>query len=243
MTRITGRIAAAALVMLMMVSCARLGLFHHERTRPSGAVEADSVQKTAQDRENELKALVAGEVESAGKAGDAGRVQVIRRNPYFFKRYDVYPEGTDGLKVTMQEKESRSVPYIADVTVAKQRYTTRLHRKRSEAQQDANFLRDTGSETDTYELRNGKWTRVGSMFVASKSEENVNGEWLPVNETVKRTVAEEEQKARGGWLKRKWASITGQEIDEKPAKETKKKKETKGTPGGSQPSMQRVRRF
>jgi len=117
-----------------------------------------------------------------------------------------------------------------------------LHRKRGEAEQDANFLRDTGSETDTYELRNGKWVRVGSMFVATKSEENVNGEWLPVNETVKRTVAAEEQKARGGWFKRTWASVTGQEVEEKPAKETKKK-ETKGAPGGSQSSMQRVRRF
>jgi len=105
-------------------------------------------------------------------------VKVAKRSPYFYRHYDVYPEGATGLTIAMQERDTRSIPYMADVTVAKQVFSTRLHRKRKEAEKDANFLRDTGAETATYELRNSKWTRVGSMFVASKSEENVNGEWV-----------------------------------------------------------------
>ena len=108
----------------------------------------------------------------------------------------------------MQERESRSAPLIADVVLAKQRFVTRLHRDRMEAQNDTNFLRDTGTETTTYELRNGGWVRVGSLFVASKSEENVNGEWAPVKETVERTVAAEEEKSQG-WFGRTWSKITG----------------------------------
>jgi len=240
MTRILGRCAVATMVLLMLASCARFGLFHRDKREAGPLAETMAVQKTAKDHENELRTLVTGQIDAVAKSGDAGGTQVVKRMPYFYKQYEVYPQGAADLKITMQEKESRSVPYIADVTMSKQRYATRMHRKRGEAEQDRNFLRDTGTETDTYELRNGKWARVGSMFVATKSEENVNGEWLPVDETVKRTVASEEEKAKGGWLKRTWAAITGKEIEQKPAKETKKAQPT-GQPGGSQSTMKRLR--
>jgi hypothetical protein len=238
MTRVLVRCAAVTMVVLMMASCVRLGLSHRERPDAGAGTEAPAAQKTSKDYEDELRSLVTGQVEAAAKAGDSGRTQVIKRKPYFYKEYAVYPDGAADLKISMQEKESRSVPYIADVTVSKQRYATRLHRKRAEAERDTNLLRDTGADTGTYELRNGKWARVGGMFVATKSEENVNGEWLPVDETAKRTVASEEEKAKGGWFKRKWASITGKETEDKPAKQPKKN-EQKGQPGGSQ-SMRRL---
>jgi len=239
MTRVFGRCTAVTMVALMMVSCAHLGLFHRAKSETGAGVEAPAAQKTGKDYEDELRTLATGQIEAAAKAGDAGRTQVIKRKPYFYKEYEVYPDGSADLKVSMQEKESRSVPYIADVAVSKQRYATRMHRKRAEAERDANFLRDTGTETATYELRNGKWVRVGSMFVATRSEENVNGEWLPVDETVKRTVASEEEKAKGGWLRRTWAAVTGKEIEEKTAKKPKKN-ELKGQPGGSQSTMRRL---
>jgi NADH:ubiquinone oxidoreductase subunit len=147
------------------------------------------------------------------------------------------------MKVMLQETESKSVPYMADVTIAKQRFSTKLHRKRGEAEKDVNFLRDTGTETATYELRSGKWVRAGSIFVANKSEENVNGEWMAVDETVKRVVPEEEKKAKGGWLKRTWSSFTGKELDEKPPADDKESKKPKGTPGGSQSGMSIRRGF
>jgi len=241
MARTLGRCAAVTMVSLMLVSCAHIPFFHRDKREAGVSTEMAAVQKKTTDYENELRGLVTGHIDAAAKSGDAGRTQVVRRKPYFYKEYEIYPEGAGDLKITIQEKESRSVPYIADVTMSKQRYATRMHRKRGEAEQDRNFLRDTGTETDTYELRNGKWTRVGSMFVATKSEESVNGEWLPVDETVKRTVASEEQKAKGGWLKRTWANITGKEIEEKPAKD--KKAPPKGQPGGSQSTMRRLQVF
>jgi hypothetical protein len=87
------------------------------------------------------------------------------------------------------------------------RYATRMHRKRDQAQADGNFLRDTGAQTISYELRNGKWWRAGSLFVAEKTEEYVSGEWVPVQEEVQRTVAAEEENAN--WFNRTWSAITG----------------------------------
>lgn len=245
MTRMACRFAAMAVVVLMASSCATVakvgGWFHGHKAEPAAtaaaAPETAPVPKTAEDHENDLRALVVAEIEAAGKTADADRSQVTKRKPYFYRYYAVFPEGSTGLKIAMQERETRSIPYMADVTVAKQVYATRLHRKRKEAEKDANFLRDTGTETATYELRNSKWTRVGSMFVANKSEENVNGEWVPIDETVKRVAVSEEKKAKVGWMKRVWATITGQEIDETQAAKDAEKEKPKGTPGGSQSSM------
>jgi hypothetical protein len=244
MTRMACRFAAMAVMVLMASSCATVatvgGWFHGHKPEPAVAAAAPDtapVQKTAKDHEDDLRALVVAEIEAAGKTADADRSQVAKRAPYYYRHYEVYPEGSIGLKIAMQERETRSIPYMADVTVAKQIYATRMYRKRKEAEKDANFLRDTGAETATYELRNSKWTRVGSMFVANKSEENVNGEWVPIDETVKRVAVAEEKKVKVGWFKRIWATITGQEIDETQAAKDAEREKPKGTPGGSQSSM------
>ena len=108
----------------------------------------------------------------------------------------------------IQETESRTVPYRASVKVDKQRYATKLHRKREDAVADSNYARDTGKETLTFEMRNGRWYRAGSLFVAEKTEEYINGEWVPAKEEVERTVAAEDEQA-GSWWQRAWESVTG----------------------------------
>jgi len=130
----------------------------------------------------------------------------VFRRPYFFKEYSVYPDGADEFDADIRETESRTAPVVANVTLEKQRFATRLHRKRAEAAADENFLRDTGVETMTFEWRGGQWKRVGTLFVAEKTEEYVNGEWVPPQEEIQRTVAEEE---RPGWWGRTWGKITG----------------------------------
>jgi hypothetical protein len=181
----------------------------HKKAKEAEAAAANvPVQRTVKDYEDDLRKLVTGRIEAAARTEDEQRNKVTRLNPYFFRQYDVYPEGASNLKIVVQEKESRSAPLIADVTVVKQRFATRLHRKRVEAEDDTDFLRDTGADTVTYELRGGKWTRVGSIFIASKTEQKVNGEWSPVPEAVKRTPPSEEQKPKG-FLKRIWSRIAG----------------------------------
>ncbi len=212
--------------MLIGLVIASLGACAHsdkEKSKGEKAAAAEppaAVHRTAQDYEDALRDLVRNGINAASRSADEQKGRVVKRNPYFFKQYEIYPDGADDMKVVMQETESRSAPYIADVTVAKQRFATRYHRKRAEAEDDMNFLRDTGSETVTYEVRNGRWMRVGSLFVASKSEENVNGEWLPVKETVKRTVASEEEQSVG-FFKRMWRKVAGTSEDTGKAKSAK----------------------
>jgi len=199
--------AAMAMFCLATASCAHFGGKDKKSGDAASVAEATPAPKTEADFKSELVGVVNAMTKEANEATDDQRGRVIRRKPYFYREYSVYgPTDDDG--ILLQQKEKKSSPYIADVVLKKERFATRLHRKRGEAQADANFLRDTGTETITYEWRSGQWVRTGSIFVADKSEENVNGEWLPVKETVKRTVAAEEEKSEG-FLKRFWYTITG----------------------------------
>lgn len=201
----------ALMCVLLGLGSLSCSLFRGGKGAPVGELTVStgdaSVDGTAGDTEATLRKLVKAHIERESRASDAQRDTVVRRKPYFSKEYCVYPDGPDGFRLLIQEQEGRSVPCIADVTMAKLRFVTRYHRTRVEAEGDTSFLRDTGAETITYKLRNGRWTRVGSLFVAEKTEENVNGEWVPVEETVKRTVAAEEPQP--GWLSRTWSQITG----------------------------------
>jgi len=193
---------------LTSVSCT---LFRGGKGGPDSAPDVASAEASADaatgDHEARLSRLVKDHIQRETRTADRQRETVARRRPYFYKEYCTYPGGPEDFELLVQAQEGRSVPYVADATLDKHRFATRYHRKRVAAEQDTDFLRDTGTETITYELRNGRWTRVGSLFVAEKTEEYVSGEWMPVAETVKRTAATEEPKP--GWFSRTWSRVSG----------------------------------
>lgn len=170
--------------------------------------EAAGVPANEAEYRARLETLVRrGVAETEGAAAERQNT-VIYKRPYYFRQYENYPSGAASLDVAMRKTESKTAPYVADVSLDKVRFATRIHRRRDEAVADTNFLRDTGRETQTYEFRNGRWVRVGSLFLAEKSEENINGEWVPLEEEVQRTVAAEEQ-AADSWWRRAFGRITG----------------------------------
>jgi len=203
MTRVAG-ILVLCLVAASVCSCS---IFRHGKSE-AGAVAAVAAGPAVSDSDREAALLktVQQSIDTANRAGAGQRDAVVQRKPYFFKAYDVYSGSAEDAKVVIQEKDSHSLPYVADVTLEKQRFATRLHRKKIDAERDTSFLRETGMETVTYEYRNGKWKRAGSLFVAEKKEEQVNGEWAAVKEELKPAVKSESSR---GWLGRAWSAITG----------------------------------
>jgi len=158
---------------------------------------------TVEMAESDLRSLAAKDIAAAARED---RNAVHRLRPYYFKRYSEYPSPEE-IEVDIAEKDSQTSPYLAEVVIPKVRYATRLHRNRDDAAADQNYFRNTGSETISYEFRNGRWLRLGSLFHATKVEENVNGEWLPLREEVKQTLSESQQEQ--GWFSRSWYAITG----------------------------------
>lgn len=153
----------------------------------------------------QLEGLMQQYIESEGRRQAQAKESLQEKRPYYFKEYAAYPGQPPQIDIQLRESESRSAPYVADVSVDKVRFATRLHRNRTDARADNNFLRDTGTETITFELRSGHWTRIGTLFVADKTEEYINGEWVPTREEVVRTVSTEEEK---GWWGRSWSRVT-----------------------------------
>ncbi len=171
--------------------------------------EALAVTATESESRAELLRQVQLHIDQTETKGRGNEDRVIRKRPYFYKEYSDYAAGASDSDVTLTETDSRTSPYIADVKLDRTRYATRLHRSRDEARIDDSYLRDTGTETLTYELRNGRWVRVGSFFLSELTEEEVNGQWTPVQRVVERTVqAEEPQK---GWFGRTMSAITGRD--------------------------------
>lgn len=169
--------------------------------------EALAVTSTEAESRAELLRQVQSHIDKMEAAGRNEEDRVIRKRPYFYKEYSDYSTGANDAIVTMTETESRTSPFVADVQLERTRYATKLHRGRDEARIDDAYLRDTGTETLTYELRNGRWVRVGSFFLSESTEEQVNGAWVPVQQSVERTVQAEEPKQ--GWFGRTMSAITG----------------------------------
>lgn len=175
-------------------------------TRSDEAVDAAA---TRDELKAELRELVERHVDAVEADAASNQGRVIRKRPYYFKEYSNYETPVSEAEVELTETESRTSPYLADVRLEKVRYATRLHRQREEARLDDSFLRDSGTETLSYELRNGRWTRVGSFFLAEKTEEQVDGEWVTVQRALQRTVQVEEPEK--GWFGRAWSRITGRD--------------------------------
>ena len=159
------------------------------------------------EAENRLRDIVSQYIQEEQAAGDQERVPVVRRRPYYFKEYVVFPDGSGAFSIDFREVDSRIRSLVAEVTLNKIRYSTRMHRKRDRAQADKDFLKDTGVETLVFELRSGRWVRTGTIFDAQKTEEFVAGEWVPRREETQRIIPSEE---RPGFFKRIWMRIRGE---------------------------------
>ena len=192
---------------LALTSCSHLAWW---RDKPAGAdrVEDVTVEAERVDHEAALRRMVLDTLAAAPEAPDDRRGKLVRHKPYFFKEYAIYPDGSEAFRIEITEVESRTAPFLANVTVRKFRFTTPFRRKKEAARNDDRYFRDTGVETLTYECRNGKWTPLGSFFVVEHTEENINGEWVPLEREVLHSIAEEEQGSKG-WFGRAWSRFTG----------------------------------
>lgn len=193
-------------VMVMAPGCARVGGYIGMEEPLGETPEVDDHYESVSRAQYEqgLEETLEAYIRDEENTGNQDRV--IRRRPYYLKEYAEYPQGVQGADITMHETDSVTAPYTAEVTIPKIRYATQLHRNKSDAQADDAFLRDTGIETLNFELRGGKWRRVGGLFVPDRTEEYVDGGWESVVREVERRA---EPDYEPGWFERTWRRIPG----------------------------------
>lgn len=134
------------------------------------------------------------------------RAALKREAPYYYREYVVYPDIKD-YEVTLRETDSLTAPFLGEARLTKMRYATQLYRDRDDALTDNNFIRGSGTETISFQLKNGRWMNVGSLFLADRLEQQVNGEWVAVREEDEEALISEEGKQ--GFLGSMWSTITG----------------------------------
>lgn len=136
---------------------------------------------------------------------ESGRL--VYRSPYYLKEYATYLETPGPEDVDIHERQSRTVPLAASVRVPKVRFATDVHRNRGQARDDDHYYRSTGQETIFFELRSGRWKRVGTLFVAEKTEEQVDGAWVDRKDPI--VLQDYEPEDERGWFRRFWSGLTG----------------------------------
>jgi hypothetical protein len=164
----------------------------------NGDRESDISVPEADEREAQLRSLVAEDVARDRGSQGEGSARLLFSKPYYYKEYWVFPSEEPVYSADFTAKESVSIPLTAEVEVEKTRFATRTHRDRGDARDDNNYLRSTGIEQASYELRHGKWRRVGSLFLAQRTEEQREGQWVQVEEQ-REIISIEEDDVEGFW--------------------------------------------
>ena len=108
--------------------------------------------------------------------------------PYFYKRFELYPAGTGEPEIRLKETGSYLKPYEADVSVRKARFTTRYHVSRSACARDKEFIRDIGTQTDTYSYENRQWNLAYSLFEVEETGILSGDTWTGVTGNVERVA-------------------------------------------------------
>ncbi|MCX8063851.1 MAG: hypothetical protein N3G21_01600 [Candidatus Hydrogenedentes bacterium] len=189
-------------ILLFYSSCATLKEYvpwSNGKSEQGQKQEKSSLQvkvPTKEDYISELRNIIENEIKTASTA-DKNRI--YRKRPYYWKNYAVYDEQTPNIEI--QETDSKAKPYIARVKLNKTLYYTRLHRNRRDAEEDENLIRGIGTETSIYELRNGRWVKIGSTFIPEKTEKYEGNQWVAVRE--EEVVKEQSlEKPKEGFFKR-----------------------------------------
>lgn len=193
--------------MILMVVCVSTACSRGSKSS-GGLIDSSAFSDTEEGAKEQLHALIKEHIQSNKSYSNAAQVPVIRRRPYYLKEYSVYLNGPEEFEISFRELESKTRPLMAEVTIEKLRFSTRMHRKSARAREDHEFVRDTGVEKLVYELHNGRWTRIGAIFDAKTTEEQVNGDWVPKREELERVRPEDQQP---GWFGRLWNRIRGEE--------------------------------
>jgi len=173
------RIIMGVAVSAAIAGCASTG------GKSSGETVAEA--PTAEEYQAQLRARVESDLAAARAVQGAEHAEFIFKRPYYFREYFEYPGGVDVYSLDFTEKESRTTPMTAELEVEKVRYATRPRTARDEARSDEAYLRSTGIDYVSYELRSGEWRPVGRLFLARTTEANVDGTWAQVDEPRRAT--------------------------------------------------------
>ncbi len=186
---------AVAAILLLVNSCTSrrasiaMTQAEQEQRQPAGVL---GEQSRALDK---LRSAVQEQIASAERNRLEEESKIRSTPPYFYKRFGLYPIGLGEPEFMIKETGSTLKPYQASVTTRKARLTTKYHTSRSACARDKEFMRDMGTQTDTYVYESGKWTLMYSLFEVEKTSVLRGDTWVDVTGEVDRIAEDERESA------------------------------------------------
>ena len=152
------------LIVLAMPACSIFRSGNDDSALPA-SIDAGDI-----GHEDRLRALVDDSLSKLQRNDSTDAAQILFRKPFFYKESVSYSDGIDGYSLDIRTSESLTTPYTAQVRLRKERFATKFHKKKNEARKDGTFFKSSGFETLSYELRNGRWREVGTLYVATETD-------------------------------------------------------------------------
>jgi hypothetical protein len=109
---------------------------------------------------------------------------------YYYKYYDVFPEGPENISISIHPTEEFSPMYTADVRYRKVRYQTRYTKSQGRAEDDTDFIRDEGRQNETYEFDGEVWRLKSSIFEVTRTSIYDEDGWTTTRDRVRRVEEE-----------------------------------------------------
>jgi hypothetical protein len=181
---------ALALFLVVMSSCSSTGAFRSPRN-PDPIINGEVTEEKARQA---LEMKLAREVQFLQENWDEFKGQVVTApmngTSYFYKYYDEFPEGPQGITVTITPTNTLSPPYTAEAKCRKIRYQTRFSKTRSKAGADDDFIRDEGIQKNSYKFDGSVWRMKSSIFEVTKTSVHKEDQWVASQGRVKRVEEE-----------------------------------------------------
>jgi len=156
-----------------------------ERGEPADAL---SEQTRAFDQ---LKSAVQEQIATADRRRLEAQSKIRTASPYFYRRFELYPSGTTELQISLKTTDVPLRPYEATVSVPKARFTTQYHTSRSACAEDEEFIRDMGTQWDTYCYESGEWDLLYSVFEIERTSVLRDDTWEGITGAVDRLAQDE----------------------------------------------------
>jgi hypothetical protein len=184
------RTSWAILLLCFLIGCS-------SANTPRVPPEPDALVKgnlTEDNVRQALQAKLAKQIKYLEENRDRFKKEVVEipssSTTYYFKYYDVFPEGPDKVDVTVTPGEPFSAPYTANAEYRKVRYQTRYTKSEGRASSDTDFIRDEGIQKDVYDFNSGAWQLRSSVFEVTKTSIYRNERWTPTLGRIKRVEEE-----------------------------------------------------
>ncbi len=158
---------------------------------PDPIIKGDLTEDKAQ-RALEMK--LAKQIEFLDQNSERYKDQVVALPSgdvtYYYKYYDMFPQGPDNVTITITPTDTFRPPYKAEARYRKVRQQTRYSRSKGRAAADTDFIRDEGIQKDVYVFDDGKWNLKSSTFDVTKTSVFRGDEWTVAQGRIRRVEEE-----------------------------------------------------